>query len=103
RHAKDGGQVVASVGPDPQSRGIIITIEDDGPGIPPDERERIFERFYRLDTSRSVGSGGRGLGLSIAREIAKAHGGHITVDASNLGGAAFTVWLPGLDYPCGQK
>jgi len=68
-----------------------IYVEDSGPGIPAEERERIFERFYRIDKSRSPDRGGRGLGLAIAREIVKAHGGNIAVTDSELGGAAFII------------
>ena len=94
RHARQAGKVRASVHTDPVSVGVQITIEDDGPGIPPAERDKVFERFYRLDSSRCLDSGGRGLGLSIAREIVRTHGGSISVSESSLGGAAFVVWLP---------
>ncbi|MGA2547994.1 MAG: ATP-binding protein [Rectinemataceae bacterium] len=73
---------------------IRLAIEDSGPGIPAEERERIFERFYRIDRSRAQDSGGRGLGLAIASEIVKAHGGSIEAGDSELGGAAFVVRLP---------
>jgi signal transduction histidine kinase len=69
-------------------------VDDSGPGIPPGERELVFERFYRIDKSRSTSSGGRGLGLAIASEIVKAHGGTIIAGQSNLGGASFTVSIP---------
>lgn len=76
----------------------VLTVTDDGPGIPPTERERIFERFVRLDPSRARnGHGtGTGLGLSIARRIARTHGGDILASdrADNLPGACFTVHLP---------
>lgn len=76
-------------------RGLArISVDDSGPGIPPDERMKIFERFYRLDRSRAQDSGGRGLGLAIASEIVKAHGGRIEVGDSDLGGASFLVTLP---------
>jgi len=75
-------------------RGIGLSVEDSGPGIPEGERERVFERFYRLDKSRSSDEGGRGLGLAIVGEIVKAHGGSVSLGASALGGAAFTVLLP---------
>ena len=71
----------------------VLTIEDDGPGIPPDERERIFERFARLDTARSRQQGGTGLGLAIAREVVVDHHGTITVDEGR-GGARLVVRLP---------
>ncbi len=73
---------------------VAFSIGDSGPGIALDERKRVFERYYRVDKSRSAESGGRGLGLSIASEIVKAHGGTIEAGASDLGGALFTVSLP---------
>ncbi len=71
-----------------------LTVADDGPGIPPDERERVFERFARLDAARSDADGGTGLGLAIVAEIVQAHGGQVRVDAAAGGGARFTVSLP---------
>lgn len=73
---------------------VGFSVGDSGPGIAVEERDRVFERFYRIDKSRSTGSGGRGLGLAIACEIVKAHGGTIRVDASDMGGALLTVSLP---------
>jgi signal transduction histidine kinase len=71
-----------------------LTVEDDGTGIPEAERERVFERFVRLDEARGRDAGGTGLGLAIVRELVTAHGGQVAVDASELGGARFTVTLP---------
>jgi len=71
----------------------IITVDDDGPGIPEHERERVFERFVRLDESRHRAGGGTGLGLAIARDVAESHGGSIEVERSTLGGARFVVRL----------
>lgn len=73
---------------------VEIVVEDDGPGIPPAERERIFEPFYRLDRSRDRSTGGFGLGLSIARKALDLHGGTIRVEESLLGGARFVMRLP---------
>jgi two-component system OmpR family sensor kinase len=73
---------------------IEIVIEDDGPGIPEDEREQIFEPFYRLDRSRDRATGGFGLGLSIARKAIVLHGGSVRVETSALGGARFVIDLP---------
>lgn len=73
---------------------VLVTIEDDGRGVPPGERERIFERFVRLDEARSRDGGGSGLGLAIAQGIAAAEGGSVGVDDSRWGGARFTVTLP---------
>ncbi|HEV7148400.1 MAG TPA: HAMP domain-containing sensor histidine kinase [Pedococcus sp.] len=72
----------------------VVVVEDDGDGVPTRERERIFDRFVRLDESRSRRSGGSGLGLAITRRVVTAHQGTITVDGSSLGGARFTVALP---------
>lgn len=77
-----------------EGAAAVVRVDDDGPGIPPDDRDRIFERFVRLDESRSRRSGGSGLGLPIAREIATAHGGSVQVGTSSLGGAALEVRLP---------
>jgi signal transduction histidine kinase len=74
---------------------IELAVDDDGPGIPEAERERIFEPFYRLDRSRDRASGGFGLGLSIASKAVALHGGGIRVGRSSLGGASMTIVLPG--------
>lgn len=76
------------------SAHVAVTIDDDGPGIPQDERVAVFEPFYRLDSSRSRSTGGSGLGLAIAREIVTAHGGQVYVTQSPLGGARLNVELP---------
>jgi signal transduction histidine kinase len=75
---------------------IVLSVADDGPGIPEDGRERVFERFVRLDTARAQRDGGAGLGLAIVREIARAHGGVVTVDDAGPG-ACFLVRLPAPD------
>ncbi|CRM77528.1 ATP-binding protein [Pseudomonas sp. 58 R 3] len=74
--------------------GCEICVDDDGIGIPVEQRERIFEPFYRLDRSRDRGTGGFGLGLAISRRAMEAQGGTLTALASPLGGAQFRVWLP---------
>ena len=73
---------------------VEIAVEDDGPGIPDDEAERVFEPFYRLDRSRDRATGGFGLGLSIARKAVLLHGGTVHVERAALGGARFVVELP---------
>jgi signal transduction histidine kinase len=73
---------------------VVLTVTDDGEGIDPEEWERIFDRFVRLDEARSRDGGGSGLGLAISREIAAAHGGGLTVSASAIGGAKFVLALP---------
>lgn len=74
--------------------GAEIAVEDDGPGIPEAERERIFVPFYRLDRSRDRATGGFGLGLSIARKAVEAHGGTIRVEGAATGGARLVISLP---------
>ncbi|PCJ60150.1 MAG: two-component sensor histidine kinase [Rhodospirillaceae bacterium] len=74
--------------------GVVITIDDDGPGIPPDKREEVFRPFYRLDTSRNRETGGVGLGLAISRDVIRGHGGNIALDASPLGGLRVRIRLP---------
>ncbi|MFI7323234.1 ATP-binding protein [Streptomyces rubiginosohelvolus] len=90
RHAE--GSVAVSVAAD--GRGVRVEVRDDGAGVPEDERERIFERFVRLDDARSRDDGGAGLGLAIARDVAARHGGTLTVHRAAEGGAAFRLWLP---------
>ncbi|WP_460060028.1 ATP-binding protein [Pseudomonas sp. H2_H09] len=75
-------------------QGCEIWVDDDGIGIRLDQRERIFEPFYRLDRSRDRSTGGFGLGLAISRRALQAQGGTLTALASPLGGARFRVWLP---------
>jgi signal transduction histidine kinase len=73
----------------------VLSVADDGPGIPPDQRERVFERFTRLDGARTRDGGGTGLGLAIAHEVVAFHGGTITIDGNGGGaGVRFTMSLP---------
>ncbi len=76
------------------AKGCEIWVDDDGIGIPEDERERVFEPFYRLDRSRDRATGGFGLGLAISRRALEAQDGTLTAEASPLGGARFRLWLP---------
>lgn len=71
-----------------------LTVADDGPGIAPELRERVFDRFFRVDASRTRRSGGSGLGLAIAREVLRAHGGRATVEGREPRGSAFIVAMP---------
>jgi len=73
---------------------LRITIADDGPGIPEDRLEEVFEPFYRLDPSRSRKTGGVGLGLSIARDIARSHGGGLVLRNRAGGGVEAALTLP---------
>ena len=75
-------------------RYLTITVDDDGPGIPPDMREEVFKPFLRLDDARNQDEGNSGLGLSIARDIARSHGGDITLADSPMGGLRAIVRVP---------
>jgi two-component system osmolarity sensor histidine kinase EnvZ len=83
-------QIVAAA----QDQAIDIVIDDDGPGIPPERREDVFRPFMRLDESRNPATGGVGLGLTIARDIARFHGGDVVLEDSPLGGLRARIWLP---------
>ena len=96
RHASTV-QVTTSV-----ERGrAVLDVDDDGPGIAVADRERVFDRWVRLDTSRSRPGGGAGLGLALVREIARSHGGEVAVGDSPLGGARLRVTLPLAGPPAG--
>ena len=75
-------------------KGVRVAVEDDGIGIPPDQRDRIFERFYRVDAARSAQTGGAGLGLAIVRRIARLHGGDVTLEHVEPSGCRFVLSLP---------
>jgi signal transduction histidine kinase len=76
---------------------IAITVADRGPGVPEADLPRIFERFYRVDRSRTRDPGGTGLGLSIVRHLVELHGGRVSAANRPGGGAVFTVRLPAAD------
>jgi hypothetical protein len=82
--------------PQPSGGGTVVTlhIDDDGPGIPESEMERVFLPFHRLETSRNRETGGVGLGLPIARNIMRAHGGDLVLRNRDEGGVRATVTLP---------
>ena len=88
RHARSHGVVTITV--KRNASEAAISVIDDGPGIPIDQQDRIFDRFFRLDTR----SGGAGLGLPIARWVAEAHGGTLVLEFSSTSGSCFTVTLP---------
>ena len=73
---------------------VEIAVDDDGPGIPEERREEAFRPFHRLDQGRNLQKGGSGLGLAIARDIARAHGGELVLDKSDLGGLRAAIRLP---------
>jgi len=73
---------------------VVIVVDDDGPGIPADEQERVFAPFYRLEAARDPGKAGVGLGLSVARTVAREHGGDVTLQNRDGGGLSARVELP---------
>lgn len=91
-HNEPGGSVSLSL--TVQHDRVVFTLSNTGPGIPAADRSRLFTRFYRADRSRSRVRGGSGLGLSLARDIARAHGGDITLVASDATGTTFRLELP---------
>ena len=92
RFTPDGGRVRCAVKGDPER--AFIEVSDNGPGVPPDQRGVVFERFRQLEGGDARRRGGTGLGLAIVREIVELHGGEVAVDQSPEGGARFTVTLP---------
>lgn len=90
RHARDA----VALGSVVRDGRAMVWVDDDGAGVPESERERVFERFVRLDEGRARDDGGSGLGLAIVREVARAHGGDAWITASPTGGARFVLELP---------
>jgi signal transduction histidine kinase len=91
-HTPTGGRVTLRAEESPE--GVRLTMDDTGPGIDADQRERIFDRFYRGDPARRREDGGSGLGLAIARSIVEAHGGRIGVEDAPDGGSRFWLVVP---------
>jgi signal transduction histidine kinase len=92
-HTKPGDRILVAA--QPHDGRLEISVSDTGPGVPPEELERIFERFHRVDGGRSRDTGGTGLGLAIARAITEAHGGTIKAESPPGQGATFRIDLPG--------
>lgn len=92
RYTEPGGRVTVSL--KKRASHVLIHVADNGIGIPEGSLSHIFDRFYRVDTSRSRDSGGSGLGLSIVKAIAEAHGGGVEVKSTFGSGTEFTVSLP---------
>ena len=92
RHAGPSARVELSA--TAENDHLTISIDDDGPGVPAAERERVFDRFHRVGSARDRASGGSGLGLGIARSVVELHGGRIWIEDSPLGGARAAFELP---------
>jgi signal transduction histidine kinase len=73
---------------------VVVTVDDEGPGIPADQRQAMLEPFNRLETSRNRSTGGAGLGLAVVRSLVEAHGGSVEIAAAPSGGARVIVELP---------
>lgn len=101
RFAPEGSRIVMTAAPDAKTRTVTFGVLDQGPGIPPDERQRVFERFYRVERHRSKTQGSTGLGLAIVKHIVERHGGRIWADRGRgeMTGAAFYFTLPAVP-PC---
>lgn len=92
RHTGESGRITVSIAP--ENGGTAFAVSDDGPGIPADQLDRIFDRFYRTDEGRARDRGGSGLGLAIARAIVEAHGGRIHADSTPGAGTTISFDLP---------
>src|SRR5436190_1220939 len=99
RAARLGGRTISREAPihvsvSRSNGNALVEVEDAGPGMSPEEADRVFERFYRADASRTRASGGVGLGLSIVAAVAEAHGGGATVRSTPGHGSTFSIELP---------
>jgi signal transduction histidine kinase len=96
-HTAPGGSVVLGAR-EVAGQRVQIWVDDDGPGIDPAERERVFDRFHRADAARTRNHGGAGLGLAIVRAIVEAHGGRVWAEQAPAGGARVVIELPGYSH-----
>jgi two-component system phosphate regulon sensor histidine kinase PhoR len=100
KYGREGGVVQVRAGrAAPQSRwpsraGVVISVTDDGAGIPRAHLSRLTERFYRVDKGRSRAAGGTGLGLAIVKHIVNRHRGQLMIESEEGAGSIFSVWLP---------
>jgi signal transduction histidine kinase len=94
KYSPPGGKITVSIATDPRTDEALLTVADEGPGIPTEDRERVFGAFYRTRSAAKSHVTGLGLGLYICHELIAAHGGTIDVGPAPTGGAAFTVRLP---------
>ena len=94
RYAPEGSQIVISAEPDKENGMAVFRVADSGPGIPPELRVRVFERFYRVDKSHSKASGGTGLGLSIVKHAVQYHHGTVELHSEEGKGTTICILLP---------
>ena len=100
KYNKNDGKVIVKVSkisenPSSKKQNVVLSVSDTGIGIPKNEQERIFERFYRIDKSRSKESGGTGLGLSIVKHGAKYHNAKVTLSSQEGKGSTFEIHFEG--------
>jgi two-component system sensor histidine kinase BaeS len=93
RYVEEGGRVSLSLAEKDQM--VVLDLDDSGPGLETEQLDQLFERFYRVEGSRSRSTGGSGLGLAICRNIVEAHQGSIRAETSSMGGLRIHVELPG--------
>ncbi len=94
RYSPDSTTITLTFQANEKGSGHLISVADQGPGIAEDYRDKVFERFFRVDRDRSRREGGTGLGLSIVRQITRIHGGRVWIEDGDNGGSLFKVWLP---------
>jgi signal transduction histidine kinase len=94
KFSRPGDSIGVLAGVDADADGVYAQVSDTGMGIPPEETDRLFTRFFRASNATAAALPGTGLGLSIVREIVQRHGGTIDVDSQLDEGTTFTVWLP---------
>ena len=92
KYGREDGEISVSV--TEKDNMAVLTVKDEGEGIPPEHIEKIWNRFYQADPSRNNDSSGAGLGLSIVQQIARLHGGFMTVESTVGKGSAFSLHLP---------
>ena len=92
KYGKQAGHVIVGARAAPPKK-IEVWVQDDGPGIPPESKDRVFERFYRVDRARSRETGGTGLGLAIVKHIVQAHGGEVGLKSELGKGSTFSFTL----------
>lgn len=96
KYSPDGGKIICTM--KIEATQVVILIKDEGIGIPQEDIDHIFDRFYRVDRARSRAMGGTGLGLAISREVVEQHGGHIWAESKNREGTTFYIALPYIPY-----